>query len=98
MQTALFILVDTPPQKIQHEAEVLEMNMLLCALNVAALATLATLHFSGTDDRSEQVIVQSQPHLTQPATRLALRTAPASTLLANDSEKTTPGTTQRWVF
>jgi hypothetical protein len=74
------------------------MNMLLCALNVAALATLATLHFSGADERSEQVIVQSQPHLIQPATRLALRTAPASALLANDSEMTTPESTQRWVF
>jgi hypothetical protein len=74
------------------------MNTFLCALNVAALATLATLHFSGADERSEQVIVQSQPHLMQPATRLALRTTPASTVLANDSEVTTPDTTPRWVF
>ncbi len=77
------------------------MNRLLCSLNVVALVTLATFHFMGDgSSQSEQVSVQSQPHFIQQVPRLAIQTAPSasSAMLANDSEVTTPETTQRWVF
>lgn len=78
------------------------MNRLLCSLNVVALVTLATFHFMGdSNNQSAQVSVQPQPHLVQQAPRMAIQTIPSMTssaMLANDSEATTPETTQRWVF
>ncbi len=100
MQTALFLSMDTPG-KMQPQVEVRAMNSLLCSLNVVALVTLATLHFVGDGNgQREQLSIQSQPQVTQHSPRLAIQTAPSTSraVLANDSQMTTPETTQRWVF
>lgn len=78
------------------------MNMILTALNAAALIALVTFHFQSTATPVEQVNVEVQTSLHQ-APQLAVMTDKRANpaMLTNDAQqmpRATGSATQRWVF
>jgi hypothetical protein len=79
------------------------MNMILTALNAAALVALITFHFQDSGTASESVVQTAQSYHTfrqtpQLAVMTDKRANPA--MLTNDAEETLqiPHSEQRWVF
>ena len=79
------------------------MNIVLSALNAAALVALVTLHFQGDGTQTESLAAQTQPHhLLRQAPQLAIMTEQSrdSAVLTNQSDEPVQATSSepRWVF
>lgn len=79
------------------------MNMILTALNAAALIALITFHFHDSGTASETVTQTAQtPQMVRQIPQLAIMTDKRANaaMLTNDAEETLqiPRSEQRWVF
>ena len=79
------------------------MNMILTALNAAALVALVTFHFQDSGTASETVTQTAQTqHTLRQIPQLAVMTDKRANaaMLTNDAEETLqiPRSEQRWVF